>query len=115
MDRIELDGLPGSELIEQGLADLAAGRQTVPALLVAIARTRLRRLGLPVAPCAIADPAVALYRLLVHQQPAGAFGRYNALLRRLDSFAHALERRHGQGLRARGRRPEIAGGAIHED
>ena len=42
--------LPGSELVEQGLADLAAGRETEAALLLEIAAPRLRRVGVGVDP-----------------------------------------------------------------
>ena len=38
--------LPGQDLIEAGLLDLQAGRETIEALLVAIGEPRLRRLGL---------------------------------------------------------------------
>jgi hypothetical protein len=37
--------LPGSELVEKGLSDLADGRETVEALLVSIGAHRLRVLG----------------------------------------------------------------------
>jgi hypothetical protein len=36
---------PGEDLIHQGLIDLAAGEESIPALLVAIGAPRLRRLG----------------------------------------------------------------------
>ena len=38
--------LPGEDLIEAGIEDLRAGRETVEALLVAIGAPRLRRIGL---------------------------------------------------------------------
>ncbi|HUH05805.1 MAG TPA: hypothetical protein VML75_27640 [Kofleriaceae bacterium] len=98
-DRV-LDGLPGAELVVPGLRDLAAGRETVPALLVAIAAARLRRQNLPVADHQFEDAELRLYRLLCREEPAGAYERYNALLRRLISFAHALEREEGQKIRA---------------
>jgi hypothetical protein len=41
-----LRGLPGEELIAEGLADLEQGRTTVPACLAAISRPRLERAGL---------------------------------------------------------------------
>jgi hypothetical protein len=38
-----IDGLPGEDLIREGLADLESGRRTIPACLVEIARSRLSR------------------------------------------------------------------------
>lgn len=96
----DFSGLPGAELVGPGLRDLAAGCETVPALLVAIAAARLRRLDLPVADHSFVDAELRLYRLLCREEPAGAYERYNALLRRLASFAHALEREQGQRMRA---------------
>ena len=40
--------LPGYELVSEGLDDLAAGRESVSALLVAMAAPRLRALGIDV-------------------------------------------------------------------
>lgn len=97
----DLDGIPGAAIVATGLADLAAGRDTVPALVVAVAASRLRRLGLEVART-IPDAELLLYRALVREQPQGAYGRYNALLRQLARFAHALEREHGKRLRHSG-------------
>jgi len=42
------EGLPGAELVHEGLMDLADGRETVASLLVLIGAPRLRRLGLPI-------------------------------------------------------------------
>jgi hypothetical protein len=82
--------LPGAELVEAGLADLRAGRDSAPALLVASFSRRLRRLGLDVPDSRIADPEVRLYRLLERTRP-NAHHHYNALRRRLVSFAEARE------------------------
>ncbi|HEX7276885.1 MAG TPA: hypothetical protein VF244_05875 [Acidimicrobiales bacterium] len=81
-------GLPGSELVEDGLRDLADGRYTVAALLVSIGAPRLRQLGFDVA-APIADADHALYALLAADDPDSAHGRYNALVRRLVSFERA--------------------------
>jgi hypothetical protein len=81
--------LPGRDLIEQGLADLAAGTETAAALLVSIGAPRLRQLGLEVV-----DPIPGgehrLYELLSRTDPDSAHSRYNALVRRLVSFERAL-------------------------
>jgi hypothetical protein len=84
------DGLPGSQLVEAGLSDLARGVESVPALLVAIGAPRLRRLGLDVPP-APADPEHRLYARLALDDADSAHSRYNALLRRLISFERAAE------------------------
>jgi hypothetical protein len=81
--------LPGQALVDEGLADLAAGRETVAALLVSIGAPRLRRLGLAVR-TAIPGPEHRLYSLLSQDDADGAHSRYNALVRRLVSFERAL-------------------------
>jgi hypothetical protein len=45
---VDLEALPGADLIETGLAALARGRESVPARLVAVGGPQLRRLGLQV-------------------------------------------------------------------
>lgn len=81
--------LPGGDLVESGLEDLAAERETVAALLVASFSTRLRRLGLDVPPCASEEPEMRLYGLLQRDLGDGAHARYQALIERLDSFANS--------------------------
>jgi hypothetical protein len=89
-----LTGLPGEELVREGLADLQAGRWTVPACLVVIGLPRMRRAGLVRhEPATVpADAELELYRML-RQAGGGAYSRYNSLLRRLVSFEQALDRR----------------------
>jgi hypothetical protein len=100
--RHDLSGLPGAELIAEGLDDLAAGAETAAALLVAIGAPRLRRLRLPLPASEDLprDPDLRLYHRLGREHPADAHGRYRALLRRLVSFESALE--HAQERRRRG-------------
>jgi len=81
-------GLPGSDLIAQGVQDLAAGRETAEALLVSIGAPRLRAAGVPVAE-PIASPEHRLYALLARERGNGAHSAYNALIRRLVSFERA--------------------------
>lgn len=111
--------LPGTELINAGLAALEAlaknGGKTQPApgnqaphteaeraaspelpveaLLVAIGARRLRRAGVPVPEVAVMpkEPELALYEALARQHGNDAHSRYNALLRRLVSFERAAE------------------------
>jgi hypothetical protein len=82
--------LPGAELVERGLSDLSAGRETVEALLVSIGAPRLRGLGFDV-PSPFNEPEERLYLLLARDDADGAHARYNALVRRLVSFERAAE------------------------
>jgi hypothetical protein len=83
-------GFPGGDLVQEGLRDLAAGVESVPALLVAIGAPRLRRSGLDI-PNGPLSPEHRLYALLARESPRAAHSRYNALIRRLVSFERALE------------------------
>jgi hypothetical protein len=88
---VDLSALPGGDLVAQGLADLAAGRESLEALLMRVGAPRLRAAGV----AAPADPGHLpehrLYALLAEQFGDGAHSRYNALIRRLVSFERALE------------------------
>lgn len=87
---VEYSHLPGGELVAKGLEDLARASETVEALLVSIAASRLRDAGvLVLAP--FPDAEHRLYGLLAREDPDSAHSRYNALLRRLTSFESALE------------------------
>lgn len=89
MQEISTD-LPGHELVSSGLADLAAGRETENALLVAMARPRLRGVGIEVPPGGGEVPSHRLYELIARDHD-GAHSRYNALVGRIASFARAAE------------------------
>ena len=84
------EGLPGANLVERGVRDLADGHCSVDALLVSRASVRLRACGV-----AMGDPLPdadrRLYELLATDMETGAHARYNALTRRLVSFMHAAE------------------------
>jgi hypothetical protein len=84
------EGLPGGDLIQAGIEDLARGVESVPALLVSIGAPRLRRLGL-VVERPIPAPERRLYDLLHQADPDSAHSRYNALIRRLVSYERAAE------------------------
>jgi hypothetical protein len=92
---LTLSELPGAEFVLPGLDDLRNGKtDTVGALLVAIAATRLSNAGLDVAKERLAlEPELALYNRLQNEQD-DAYAYYNALLSRLNSFCNALELRH---------------------
>jgi hypothetical protein len=86
---MRIDHLPGGDLIQRGLADLAAERESAEALLVAIGAPRLRKLGFQVPD--VADAEHKLYGLLSRESGNDAHSRYNALLRKLVSFERAAE------------------------
>lgn len=92
----DLDRLPGAELIHAGLVALAAGEQTEEALLIEIAAPRLAQGGLefPPFPTPVLDAEIRLYRKLGERHGAAAYSQYNALLRRLGRFCHALDARY---------------------
>jgi hypothetical protein len=95
-------GLPGGDLVDAGLADLAGGRETVESLLVSLAAPRLRREGVPLAKDVLSDADGKLYRALEAAEGDLAHARYNALRRQLVSFADACRRaRLGRAPRAR--------------
>jgi hypothetical protein len=82
--------LPGYELVSAGLDDLAAGRESESALLVAMAAPRLRAVGIDVPQGGGEQPSHRLYELLTEAYE-GAHSRYNALVARVVSFARAAE------------------------
>lgn len=88
-DLVDTNLLPGGDLIQRGLEDLARGRESVEALLVAIGAPRLRRLGFDVP--TLVSPEHRLYLLLAGTHGDAAHGMYNALVRRLVSFERAAE------------------------
>ena len=85
--------LPGEDLVEQGLADLAENRITDSALLVLIAAPRLKRLGIDVPDRSFPLPHEHhLYDRLAQRVGNAAHSQYNSLIRRIVSYSRALER-----------------------
>lgn len=84
--------LPGQDLVDAGLRDLAGGRESDASLLVAMAAPRLRAIGLNVPDGGGEQPGHRLYELLSQRDPGGAHSRYNALVARIASFSRAAER-----------------------
>lgn len=82
-------GLPGGELVDEGLADLAYGRTTAASLAVSLAAPRLRREGVPVGAVLEEAPERRLFELLQRTEGGLAHARYNAHLSQLVSFADA--------------------------
>ncbi len=84
--------LPGAEIIDRGLADLAAGRETINSDAVLMASARLRAAGIDVPAAGHERPAShRLYAKLAGEDPRNAHARYNAIVRRVVSFARAAE------------------------
>jgi len=86
-------GLPGADLVRKGLQDLSQERISVEGLLVLVAGPRLRRLGIavPTCPNVVRPCEHRLYELLEESYGTDAYSRYNSLLRRMGSYARALE------------------------
>jgi hypothetical protein len=82
-------GLPGAEIIDAGLAGLAAGEESVESLLVSLAAPRLKREGVPLPRNVFEDADTRLYRLLERTGGELAHARYLAYLRQVASFADA--------------------------
>ncbi|MEM1240168.1 MAG: hypothetical protein AAGI45_10045 [Cyanobacteria bacterium P01_H01_bin.26] len=89
---MDLKELPGAELILPGLEDLHNGKSdTVGALLITIASTRLTKAGLQFPKSHLmAEPELTLYDRLQNERD-DAYPYYNALLNSLNSFCNALE------------------------
>lgn len=89
---MELQELPGAELILPGLEDLQNGNsETIGALLISIASTRLTEAGLNFSKShLIPEPELTLYDRLQNERD-DAYTYYNAVLSSLDSFCNALE------------------------
>ena len=91
--------LPGANLVSSGIEALQRGETSVEALLVMVGASRMRAAGLqlPECPSLQHSPEIALYNAIGAEHPADTHARYNALIRRLVSFEHALERLRHRG------------------
>ena len=85
------NALPGYEIVEPGLNDLENNIESVNALLLLCAGSRLRQLGIAVPYSDISDPSIRLYLKLSTLYGDGAHSKYNALRRRLLSFISSLQ------------------------
>ncbi len=78
-------------MIQSGLEDYEQGLHTIGSCLVRIASPRLKKAGLLARVCDAGQAAeLELYQLLAHEGNQ-AHSRYNALIRELISFEHALD------------------------
>jgi hypothetical protein len=98
MKQNEQEGsLPGEDLVEQGLIDLANDKVTDASLLVLIAAPRLKRLGIHVPERSFPQPYEhELYERLHERLGTAAHSYYNSLIRRMVSYAQSLERECSQ-------------------
>jgi hypothetical protein len=85
------ESLPGGDVIQRGLDDLAAGLMTDEALVVVIGAPRLRSMGVDVPSSRVVEPEARLYHRLSASDADSAHSRYNALIRLLVSFERALQ------------------------
>lgn len=83
-----LECLPGADLVRRGAEDLAAGQESIEALLVSIGAPRLRSIGIQLA-APVVSPEHKLYAHLANEKGNAAHSAYNALIRRLVSFERA--------------------------
>ena len=95
------DGLPSADRILEGLEDDHCGRHSIPACLVRMARPRLIRAGIMNSSHPHDDGAeLDLYQLVSATEGRQSFSRYNALVRELISFEHALDHRLARLLKS---------------
>lgn len=87
---MDLTRFPGGDLVAAGLRDLARSASTPEAELVLVGAPRLRELGLDVPLAQSPGAEHRLYALLAAEDSETAHARYNALIRRLVSFEHAV-------------------------
>jgi hypothetical protein len=87
----DLSRFPGGDLVAKGLSDVREGRTTVEALLVQIAQPRLASLGFDMEPPTPSTKSSEhlLYEALEESHGSGAHSAYNALIRKIVSFAQA--------------------------
>lgn len=92
-------GLPGGDIVDAGLAHLAAGQVTPESLAVSVAAPRLRREGVPLS-SGWEQPEDRLYDVLAATHGDLAHARYLAVLEQMESFADACRYRRRRASRA---------------
>lgn len=96
-------GLPGGDIVDTGLANLADGTVSPESLVVSLAAPRLRREGVPVPIASVQrDAEDRLYDLLSAGSGDLAHARYAAYLEQIVSFADAcylVRRQRASGAR----------------
>jgi hypothetical protein len=84
-----LEKLPGAEIVLPGIEDLEAGQETINALAVSAAASRLGVSRIAEEAEAEEPAAHRLYLRLQSELGDGAHSRYNAILARVASFTRA--------------------------
>src|SRR5690349_10963394 len=89
----KLQGLPGADIVIQGLLDLESDARTESALAVSLIRRQLSDFGIEVPFGPEIEPPIEhrLYELLEDLYCSDAYSRYNAIRRRIASFVHSME------------------------
>jgi len=90
---IDLNKLPGGDLVIAGLRDLEDQKISEMSLLLLVASPRLCSLGFKLSiPSKVELPFEhALYNKLHETEPSMAYSNYNSLIRKIVSFARAFE------------------------
>ncbi len=90
-ENMDIAGLPGAAMVLDGICDLMDARVSIGACLASIALPNLKAAGLVSVGFehTIWNGELTLYGLL-RKEKGNAYARYNALLRELVSFEHAL-------------------------
>jgi hypothetical protein len=84
--------LPGAEIVEQALQDLDRHVESCAALALQVILPRLRLVDYPVPKLELDEAAeLMLYQHLCEEGVPDPYSSYNAMLRRLYSFAAAVE------------------------
>lgn len=87
--------LPGAEIVRRGLDDLAREIGSSAAIALQVIAPRLRLMGYEIPFLFVdASPELGLYRRLSEEDVPDPYSSYNSILRRLYSFASAMEARH---------------------
>lgn len=103
MMSVDLD-LPGAEIVERAIHDLNHHEGSSAAIALQVIAPRLRLMGYEVPTLDLDEsPELGLYRQLSKEHVLDPYGSYNAILRRLYSFAAAVEAKHYRELRERAR------------
>lgn len=94
--------LPGAEIVDRAINDLEHNKGSSAAIALQVIAPRLRLMGFEVPTLALDEsPELGLYRQLSNENVLDPYSSYNAILRRLYSFAAAVEAKHYRELRER--------------
>ncbi len=89
--------LPGADIVERGIGDLLHDRESPEALAICAVQGRLRRCGVKVPEVQCERAEIRMYETLASQGEANPHSALNAIMRRIDAYASAAERRGAKG------------------